>query len=165
MGAHKRHGCLLPLEMYLEEDIPLVCYVRDKPYAEMVELPEQSCHCFMSFSNAAAPHPSLKVCCWAPSHLRTGSLCLPSGSTMHAIYADINCGQMMPFIWCWLQPVCSCSREICCSTGRPIFCAIVWPQPLAYTICRNSLCPRPAEPFTFTAIASSNVQQTHIPIE
>lgn len=76
MGAHKRHGCLLPLEMYLEEDIPLVCYVRDKPYAEMVELPEQSCHCFMSFSNAAAPHPSLKVCCWAPSHLRTGSLCL-----------------------------------------------------------------------------------------
>ena len=61
MGAHKRHGCLLPLEMYLEEDIPLVCYIRDKPYAEMVELPEQSCHCFLSFSNASADPPALKV--------------------------------------------------------------------------------------------------------
>lgn len=61
MGAHKRHGCLLPLEMYLEEDIPLVCYIRDKAYAEMVELPEQSCHCFLSFSNASADPPALKV--------------------------------------------------------------------------------------------------------
>ena len=61
MGAHKRHGCLLPLEMYLEEGIPLVCYIRDKPYAEMVELPEQSCHCFMSFSSASESSPSLKV--------------------------------------------------------------------------------------------------------
>ncbi len=61
MGAHKRHGCLLPLEMYLEEDIPLVCYIRDKPFAEMVELPEQSCHCFLSFSNASADPPALKV--------------------------------------------------------------------------------------------------------
>ena len=60
-GAHKRHGCLLPLEMYLEEDIPLVCYIRDQPYAEMVELPEQSCHCFLSFSNASADPPALKV--------------------------------------------------------------------------------------------------------
>ncbi|DBA78805.1 hypothetical protein WJX77_001831 [Trebouxia sp. C0004] len=63
MGAHKRHGCLLPLEMYLEEDIPLVCYIRDKPYAEMVELPEQSCHCFLSFSNASADPPALKASC------------------------------------------------------------------------------------------------------
>ena len=61
MGAHKRHGYLLPLEMYLEEDISLVCYIRDKPYAEMVELPEQSCHCFMSFGNAFQANPSLKV--------------------------------------------------------------------------------------------------------
>ena len=81
MGAHKRHGCLLPLEMYLEEGIPLVCYVRDKPYAEMVELPEQSCHCFLSFSNASAEHPSLKVCCL--SHLNTGDIalsCCPHGN-------------------------------------------------------------------------------------
>ncbi|KAL0053317.1 hypothetical protein WJX82_004176 [Trebouxia sp. C0006] len=63
MGAHKRHGCLLPLEMYLEEEIPLVCYIRDKPYAEMVELPEQSCHCFLSFSNASADPPALKASC------------------------------------------------------------------------------------------------------
>ena len=61
MGAHKRSHCLLPLEMYLEEGIPLVCYVRDGPCAEMVELPEQSCHCFLSFSNAAAKPPSFKV--------------------------------------------------------------------------------------------------------
>jgi len=47
--------------MYLEEEIPLVCYIRDKPYAEMVELPEQSCHCFLSFSNASADPPALKV--------------------------------------------------------------------------------------------------------
>lgn len=62
MGAHRRSHCLLPLEMYLEEGIPLVCYVRDGPHAEMVELPEQSCHAFLSFSNAAAKPPSLKVC-------------------------------------------------------------------------------------------------------
>ena len=62
MGAHQRSQCLLPLEMYLEEGIPLVCHVRDGPHAEMVELPEQSCHAFLSFSNAAAKPPSLKVC-------------------------------------------------------------------------------------------------------
>ena len=62
MGAHRRSHCLLPLEMYLEEGIPLVCYVRDGPHAEMVELPEQSCHAFLSFSNVAAKPPSLKVC-------------------------------------------------------------------------------------------------------
>lgn len=66
MGAHRRSQCLLPLEMYLEEGIPLVCYVRDGPYAEMVELPEQSCHAFLSFSNAAAKPPSLKVCAAGP---------------------------------------------------------------------------------------------------
>ncbi|KAL0040081.1 hypothetical protein WJX79_005501 [Trebouxia sp. C0005] len=63
MGAHERHACLLPLEMYLEEGIPLVCYIRDQGHAQMVELPEQSCHAFMSFSNAAAPPPCIKVSC------------------------------------------------------------------------------------------------------
>lgn len=62
MGSFKRHGHVLPLEMYLEEGLPLVCYMRKQCYAEMVELPEQSCHFFMSWSNAAAPVPSLKVC-------------------------------------------------------------------------------------------------------
>ncbi len=61
LGAHERHACLLPLEMYLEEGIPLVCYVRDQGHAQMVELPEQSCHAFMSFANAQSPEPSLKV--------------------------------------------------------------------------------------------------------
>ena len=61
MGSFKRHGHVLPLEMYLEEGLPLVCYLRNQPYAEMVELPEQSCHFFMSWSNAAATVPSLKV--------------------------------------------------------------------------------------------------------
>ncbi|DBB05775.1 TPA: hypothetical protein ACH3X1_012371 [Trebouxia sp. C0004] len=63
VGAHERHACLLPLEMYLEEDIPLVCYMRDHGHAQMVELPEQSCHAFMSFANAQSPQPSLKVSC------------------------------------------------------------------------------------------------------
>lgn len=61
VGEHVRHGCLLPLEMYLEEGIPLVCYVRQQPFAELVETSEQSCHAFLSFSNAAAPTPALKV--------------------------------------------------------------------------------------------------------
>ena len=61
LGAHERHACLLPLEMYLEEAIPLVCYIRDLGHAQMVELPEQSCHAFISFANAQGPEPSLKV--------------------------------------------------------------------------------------------------------
>ena len=61
LGAHERHACLPPLEMYLEEGIPLVCYVRDQGHAQMVELPEQSCHAFLSFSNAAASPPCIKV--------------------------------------------------------------------------------------------------------
>ncbi|DBA98053.1 TPA: hypothetical protein ACH3X3_012881 [Trebouxia sp. C0006] len=63
LGAHERHACLLPLEMYLEEGIPLVCHVRDQGHAQMVELPKQSCHAFMSFSNAAASPPCIKVSC------------------------------------------------------------------------------------------------------
>ena len=50
LGAHVRSECMLPLEMYLEEGIPLVCYIRDQPYAELVETSEQSCHAFLSFS-------------------------------------------------------------------------------------------------------------------
>ena len=61
MGAHQRSQCALPLEMYLEEGIPLVCLVRDGPFAEMVELPEQSCHCFLSISNTDAEPHSFKV--------------------------------------------------------------------------------------------------------
>ncbi len=61
LGAHERHACLLPLEMYLEEGIPLVCHIRDQGHAQMVELPEQSCHAFISFANAQSPEPSLKV--------------------------------------------------------------------------------------------------------
>ena len=61
LGAHERHACLLPLEMYLEEAIPLACYIRDQGHAQMVELPEQSCHAFISFANAQGPEPSLKV--------------------------------------------------------------------------------------------------------
>ena len=67
LGAHERHACLLPLEKYLEEGIPLVCHVRDQGHAQMVELPKQSCHAFMSFSNAAASPPCIKVslrCCF-----------------------------------------------------------------------------------------------------
>ncbi|KAL0045003.1 hypothetical protein WJX82_004834 [Trebouxia sp. C0006] len=63
LGAHERHACLLPLEMYLEEGIPLVCHIRDQGHAQMVELPEQSCHAFISFANAQSPEPSLKVSC------------------------------------------------------------------------------------------------------
>ena len=64
VGAHGRHANLLPLEMYLEEGIPLVLYVRDSPHAEMVELPEQSCHAFISFGTAHGTStlpPSIKV--------------------------------------------------------------------------------------------------------
>ena len=61
LGAHERHACLLPLELYLEEAIPLVCHIRDQSHAQMVELPEQSCHAFLSFSNAAASPPCIKV--------------------------------------------------------------------------------------------------------
>ena len=63
LGAHVRSQCMLPLEMYLEEGIPLVCYLRDQPYAQLVETSEQSCHAFLSFSNASAATPALKVAC------------------------------------------------------------------------------------------------------
>lgn len=65
VGTHARHANLLPLEMYLEEGIPLVLYVRDSHNAEMVELPEQSCHAFISFATAhgsATCPPSIKAC-------------------------------------------------------------------------------------------------------
>ena len=62
MGAHERQACLLPLEMYLEEGIPLVCYSRDQGRAEMVELPEQSCHAFLTFPNFEHYSPRVKVC-------------------------------------------------------------------------------------------------------
>ena len=62
VGSHVRSVCLLPLEMYLEEGIPLVCYLRHHPFAQLVETSEQSCHAFLSFSNAAAATPAIKVC-------------------------------------------------------------------------------------------------------
>jgi len=48
-GSHARHYRILPLEMYLEEGIPLVVYLRDSATAEYVELPELSNHCFATF--------------------------------------------------------------------------------------------------------------------
>eukprot|EP00884_Botryococcus_braunii_P000886 jgi/Botrbrau1/10799/Bobra.0064s0005.1 len=76
LGSCARHICLLPLEMYLQAGIPLVMYVRDKGYSELVELPEQSNHAFITFGYAPSmgfqhdatvgkpvyPH-SLKVSC------------------------------------------------------------------------------------------------------
>ena len=63
LGAHVRSRCMLPLEMYLEEGIPLVCYLRHQPHAELVETSEQSMHAFLSISNANAATPALKVAC------------------------------------------------------------------------------------------------------
>lgn len=74
VGRHVRSQCLLPLEMYLEEGIPLVTYIRDQPYAQLVETSEQSCHAFLSFSNAAAATPALKVACYL--HARTACCCV-----------------------------------------------------------------------------------------
>ena len=59
-GEHRRHGQLLPLEAYLEEGIPLVLALRGGP-PEMVELPEQSLHAFITWANISSPHPALKV--------------------------------------------------------------------------------------------------------
>ena len=70
LGAHVRSQCLLPLEMYLEEGIPLVCYLRDEPYAQLVETSEQSCHAFLSFSNANAIAPALKVATQKKPHAK-----------------------------------------------------------------------------------------------
>lgn len=60
-GNHSRHTQLLPLEFYLEEGIPLVLHVRDGPNMQLVELPEQSCHAFLTFGNVESLVPSLKV--------------------------------------------------------------------------------------------------------
>ncbi|PRW59252.1 hypothetical protein C2E21_2426 [Chlorella sorokiniana] len=62
-GRHTRHGQLLPLEVYLEEGIPLVLHVRDYPRATLCELCEQSLHAFVSFSTVACSPPALKVSC------------------------------------------------------------------------------------------------------
>ncbi len=75
LGTSTRHSGLLPLEMYLQEGIRLVMYVRDRSCAELVELPEQSSHAFISYARAPAasadvPEPvvplpaSLKVRPW-----------------------------------------------------------------------------------------------------
>ncbi|KAK3278242.1 hypothetical protein CYMTET_13807 [Cymbomonas tetramitiformis] len=68
LGLHERHACLLPLEMYLDEGIPLVLHVRQTEGPdgmELVELPEQSCHSFVSFAPASdSPRlSSFKVSC------------------------------------------------------------------------------------------------------
>ena len=36
-------------------------HVRDGPTMQLVELPEQSCHAFLTFGNVESPLPSLKV--------------------------------------------------------------------------------------------------------
>ena len=61
LGDHSRHSQLLPLEFYLEEGIPLVLHARDGSNMQLVELPEQSCHAFLTFGNVESPLPSLKV--------------------------------------------------------------------------------------------------------
>ena len=43
VGRHVRSVCLLPLEMYLEEGIPLVCYLRHQPFSQLVETSEHGC--------------------------------------------------------------------------------------------------------------------------
>lgn len=52
IGTGVRHAGLLPLEMYLEAGIPLVIYLRDKGFPELVELPEQSNHAFITYGHA-----------------------------------------------------------------------------------------------------------------
>lgn len=77
LGGHVRSRCMLPLEMYLEEGIPLVCYLRHQPHAELVETSEQSMHAFLSISNANAATPALKVACHPMSpHAKPVSLLL-----------------------------------------------------------------------------------------
>ena len=48
-GSHRRHGQVLPPDAYLSAGIPLVLYLRDVVAPLLVELPEQSCHAFLSF--------------------------------------------------------------------------------------------------------------------
>ena len=52
---------LLPLEMYLEEGIPLVMYIRNRPFVETVELPVLSTHAFLTFNSASSQLPAFKV--------------------------------------------------------------------------------------------------------
>ncbi|CAD7702303.1 unnamed protein product [Ostreobium quekettii] len=61
--SHKRHRYLLPLDMYLEEGIPLVLYIRNSQSAEMVELPFLSTHAFLTFTSATSQPPAYKVSC------------------------------------------------------------------------------------------------------
>ena len=126
LGAHVRSCCLLPLEMYLEEGIPLVCYLRDQPHAELVETSEQSCHAFLSFSNVAAATPALKVGCIQDTAMGHDCFaarpCLPSvmltlckGSPpkavlLYALYADFLLGAAR----LWRCPAAICRKSVSC---------------------------------------------------
>lgn len=63
IGAHTRHGQLLPLEVYLEAEVDLVAYPRDGPAPSLCELCEQSMHAFVSFGDVGCRPPTLKVSC------------------------------------------------------------------------------------------------------
>ncbi|GMH34497.1 hypothetical protein BSKO_02331 [Bryopsis sp. KO-2023] len=62
-GTFERHGQLLPIEMYLEEGIEMVTYLRDQGYAECVELPILSSHAFISHGTLFSSPPPYKVSC------------------------------------------------------------------------------------------------------
>ncbi|KAK9831777.1 hypothetical protein WJX74_008932 [Apatococcus lobatus] len=87
-GGHRRHGQLLPLEAYLEEGIPLVLALRQGP-PEMVELPEQSMHAFITWANITSPHPALKVSCndWSISDEVTSAYLLEKLMSSHSTSA------------------------------------------------------------------------------
>ncbi len=65
LGVHSRHGQLLPLEHYLEAGVPLVVHIRGgQARPELVELPECSCHAFVTFAPDVAEAlygPTIKV--------------------------------------------------------------------------------------------------------
>lgn len=56
----------------LQAGIPLVMYLRGEQ-AEMVELPENSCHAFITYGSVHSPLPCLKVCCCTASMARPHS--------------------------------------------------------------------------------------------
>mmetsp|Transcript_518 Transcript_518/g.1827 ORF Transcript_518/g.1827 Transcript_518/m.1827 type:complete len:759 (+) Transcript_518:224-2500(+) len=58
---HIRGRRMLPLEMYLEEEIPLVIYHRRGPHSELIEFPEQSCHACISYLGLDSPQAALPV--------------------------------------------------------------------------------------------------------
>ena len=127
LGEHVRHECFLPLEMYLEEGIPLVCYMRDKGFAEMVELPQQSCHAFLTFSNMACDPPPLKVSAgWLPFLL---IFACHSCSLMPAFHAHLSLPLLLVFAChdCSFVPVSH--AHVCLPFMLPFACHCIFIVP------------------------------------